>query len=131
MPRTEVVGRVVREYQLIQEDCISCGIEFAIPEWLYDRLREKGDTFYCPQGHSMSYTKPTVQVLRDKLRAKEAELSAERDQRAAAEREVQELKAKAQRAAKRAAAGVCPCCHRTFQQLARHVKAKHPEMLKS
>jgi hypothetical protein len=22
--------------------------------------------------------------------------------------------------------GVCPCCNRTFQQLARHMKAKHP-----
>jgi hypothetical protein len=21
----------------------------------------------------------------------------------------------------------CPCCNRTFQQLARHMKAKHPE----
>jgi hypothetical protein len=21
---------------------------------------------------------------------------------------------------------VCPCCHRTFQALARHIKTKHP-----
>lgn len=27
----------------------------------------------------------------------------------------------------RAANGVCPCCHRTFKQLARHMKTKHPD----
>ncbi len=28
---------------------------------------------------------------------------------------------------KRAANGVCPCCNRTFSDLARHMKAKHPD----
>lgn len=27
----------------------------------------------------------------------------------------------------RAAAGVCPCCNRTFHQLVRHMAAKHPD----
>lgn len=27
----------------------------------------------------------------------------------------------------RVGAGVCPCCKRTFQQLARHMKCKHPK----
>ncbi len=30
------------------------------------------------------------------------------------------------RTRKRVGSGVCPCCSRTFQQLARHMKAKHP-----
>jgi chemotaxis response regulator CheB len=30
---------------------------------------------------------------------------------------------------KRVANGVCPCCNRTFKQLARHMKAKHPEFV--
>lgn len=29
--------------------------------------------------------------------------------------------------AKRSAASACPCCKRTFRQLARHMAAKHPE----
>ena len=31
---------------------------------------------------------------------------------------------------KRAAAGVCPCCNRTFKQLARHMERKHPNYTK-
>lgn len=27
---------------------------------------------------------------------------------------------------KRIANGVCPCCHRTFQNLARHMAGQHP-----
>lgn len=30
----------------------------------------------------------------------------------------------------RAAAGVCPCCNRTFEQLGRHMTTKHPEYVK-
>jgi hypothetical protein len=36
-------------------------------------------------------------------------------------------KAATTRARRRSAAGTCPCCGRTFQQLVRHEKAKHPE----
>jgi hypothetical protein len=35
--------------------------------------------------------------------------------------------AELRRIQKRTAAGVCPCCNRTFQQLARHMKTRHPE----
>lgn len=27
----------------------------------------------------------------------------------------------------RVAAGVCPCCHRSFKQLSEHMKMKHPD----
>lgn len=30
---------------------------------------------------------------------------------------------------KRASAGVCPCCNRTFSQLARHMQTKHPTFI--
>lgn len=35
--------------------------------------------------------------------------------------------AEAERLATRANHGVCPCCKRTFSQLARHMKTKHPD----
>jgi DNA repair exonuclease SbcCD ATPase subunit len=31
----------------------------------------------------------------------------------------------------RASNGVCPCCNRTFQNLARHMHTKHPDFAKS
>lgn len=37
------------------------------------------------------------------------------------------MKGVATRLKNRAAHGVCPCCNRTFQQLARHMSAKHPD----
>lgn len=33
----------------------------------------------------------------------------------------------AERLRRRTAAGVCPCCNRSFVQLARHMKTKHPD----
>lgn len=39
---------------------------------------------------------------------------------------------KAERAPKQAqtriGAGICPCCNRTFSQLARHMQSKHPDV---
>jgi Asp-tRNA(Asn)/Glu-tRNA(Gln) amidotransferase A subunit family amidase len=57
----------------------------------------------------------------------------------AAERDQAKAEARGQKAAKtrikndrdrirdRVGAGVCPCCNRTFKQLARHMQAKHPD----
>jgi hypothetical protein len=54
-----------------------------------------------------------------------AAVQAERANRA--EREASIERDKLARLRKRAKHGVCPCCKRTFQQLARHMKQKHPE----
>jgi hypothetical protein len=36
--------------------------------------------------------------------------------------------AKTARKLSRVSAGVCPCCNRTFQNVARHMKTKHPDI---
>jgi hypothetical protein len=48
------------------------------------------------------------------------------------ERDTAERRRRAEKAAKtkiknRVAKGVCPCCNRTFQNLADHMKSKHPD----
>lgn len=48
-----------------------------------------------------------------------------------ADRDYTENRRRAEKAAKtrlknRAKAGVCPCCNRTFKQLAAHMKTQHP-----
>ena len=108
-------------------DCCTCGIVFAMPDTMVRRMQATGGLFYCSNGHAQSYTTSEGQRLREKLdeqtrasthmaeRAKQAE--------AAEQKAVREIK----RLNKRSAAGVCPCCNRTFQQLARHMKAKHAE----
>lgn len=65
--------------------------------------------------------------LRERLRAERdraARLAAERDQ---AEASARAYKGAATKARKRAKAGTCPCCKRTFQQLARHMASQHPD----
>lgn len=116
-------------------DCSECGGHIALTPNLERTLRESHATFYCPIGHHQYFpAKTDAERLRDALHAadieksrlaksvREAEMLANDAvfRQALAERETARLK-------KRARAGVCPCCNRTFVQLARHIKTKHPE----
>jgi hypothetical protein len=98
--------------------------------------------WYCPNGHSQHYSgKSEAEKLKEQL-------AEERRQRERAEQNIaywqdeakeQTEKAKhernrangykghATRITRRVKAGVCICCNRTFQDLARHM-AKHPQL---
>jgi NMD protein affecting ribosome stability and mRNA decay len=111
--------------------CGECGIQFAAPRW-YFQARRDGDqnvkTFYCPNGHPRAFVESENVKLRrerDRLIQQAARLE---DERRAAERAAAKERQERQRLEKRIGAGVCPCCSRTFQQLARHMKNKHPEV---
>lgn len=112
--------------QFVVEDCCrqGCGIAFGIPRDLYDRLRaDTGTVFYCPNGHGQSYTgKSDAQKLRD-AEARETHL---KDQLEAAEAEAESRRGQILRDRVRFAAGVCPCCNRSFPQIRRHIATKHP-----
>jgi hypothetical protein len=56
--------------------CASCGVEFCLPDGLHAARRKDGRSFWCPNGHSLSFS-PT----RDEKRIAELE-----QQLAAAER---------------------------------------------
>lgn len=51
----------------VQESCCECGVNFGIPSHFHTHLKRNKQTFYCPNGHSMSYTKSTAQILQEKL----------------------------------------------------------------
>lgn len=115
--------------KLIATSCW-CGIPFAIPENLHTQMHDGGNSCHCPNGHSMYYDNSykdrlaAEQAKHDQTRARlDAEKTALTAQKAATTRE----KNKRERIEKRVAAGVCPVCNRTFQQLARHMKGQHPE----
>lgn len=97
-----------------------CGINYAIPAPLDLVARENGQTVYCPLGHQWSYTEPEIPAMQKKLDAAVAARRAAEDQLAAANRE-------RERQATRTKNGVCPCCNRSFVQLARHMKSQHPD----
>jgi len=111
-------------------DCPRCGVLFAVTEELDDRWRSNGKSFYCPNGHSMSYTDNTEKRLREakdalaRERARNDQLRAERE---AAERKASAAKGQVTKIRNRVARGVCPCCNRTFADLAAHMATKHPD----
>src|SRR5690606_3209460 len=47
--------------------CAECGVEFCLPNNLVNKLRETRRTFYCPNGHALSYKRSTVDELRDEI----------------------------------------------------------------
>lgn len=114
---------------LVTETCVNCGVPFAIPDYMQKRLiQNQGTSFYCPSGHQQHYTgKTETQRLREQLNAQLQESTRQAEnakiERAARERAEAELA----RHKKRSAAGTCPCCKRTFQELTRHMQTKHPE----
>lgn len=129
------------EVGLTTETCITCGIAFGMPEDFHANLRRNGKTFYCPNGHSMWFGKGEADRLREQLRAAEAQATAAKDQadaarrhaqaetnmRQAAERSAAAFKGQVTQLRNRVARGQCPCCHRTFADVARHMVSQHPE----
>lgn len=113
---------------LVTVHCGECDIHFGMPRYLYDARRIDQLGWYCPVGHRRHFcTKSEVQELREKLANAEARADHANDQKLAALRDNARLQTKARRLAKRASAGVCPCCTRSFTNVARHMKTKHPD----
>jgi hypothetical protein len=132
---------IERKHKLVTETCARCGVLFAMEEaFQKERLADKAN-FCCPEGHLQSYQgKSEAAKLREQLEeerrkrqraeqavAREADWRREAEDRAKHERHrANGYKGHATRITKRAKAGVCPCCNRTFQQLARHMATQHP-----
>jgi hypothetical protein len=109
------------------EECCKCGIVFAMPGYLKRRRYDEGGLFYCPNGHGQHYAKSEVQRLREKLDEQTREATRQAARAASAEQAEHKTKLEINRLKKRVSNGVCPCCNRTFKQLARHMECKHPE----
>ena len=113
--------------------CANCGVMFAMPKKMLAERREDGASFYCPNGHSLVFKATEAQRLRKQLESTQQQVQQaygyathERDQRQAAERSNAALRGVITKTKKRAAAGVCQCCNRTFQDVARHMANQHP-----
>jgi hypothetical protein len=114
--------------------CCDCGMTFHVPEfWRRERL-EKGGGFHCPNGHPLRYGETELdrlrkQVEQEKKRAEWARTEAEdwRKQCEASNRTSAAVRGHLTRVKKRIAAGVCPCCKRSFRNVERHMRNKHPD----
>ena len=123
------------EVEAVWITCSECHIPFAITRDHQDRLRSKRATFYCPNGHTQWYPgKTEAEKVREEMQAKLDEANRlrewERQQRILADKAEKAAKKKLKTQTIRINAGVCPYCHRTFKQLAAHMKCKHEEITK-
>jgi hypothetical protein len=115
--------------------CGECAIPFAIPSNLDNAAQKDGRSFWCPNGHKISYSETENQRLARELTAAkkrqgwaEANATAARDQAEAAERSARAYKGHATRIRNRFGAGMCPVdgCRRHFNNLADHMTTEHP-----
>lgn len=116
---------VTRELEIME--CPFCFITFGVPKRLLTAKQQNGTEFWCPNGHDLNFQenenaklRRERDLLRQRLAMKDDQIAEANERTAAAQKEIDRL-------AKRANHGVCPCCKRTFSQLARHMKDKHPE----
>jgi hypothetical protein len=109
--------------------CYLCGTQWGMLERLVGRARQLGKdvVFYCPNGHGQCFTESEC----NRLRKEKESLTARLDQERASTRDLKAANARLvsdkQRLRNRAAHGVCPCCHRSFVNMAKHMKTKHPK----
>ena len=115
--------------ELTEINCGECGGVYALNERYRKQQYEKGGSWHCPYcqtGWGYGGNSENSQLKR--------QLEAERVRKDNALAEANRLRASltAQKGLttklqNRVKAGVCPCCNRTFKQLAAHMQSKHPE----
>jgi hypothetical protein len=116
------------EETLVAVRCGECGVWFGMTEFMHAKRLEDKKFWFCPNGHNRHFIgKSEAEKARERAEAAERRLAATRDLLTQEERSHAATRGHLTRVKKRASAGVCPCCNRTFQQLARHMKSKHPE----
>jgi hypothetical protein len=127
---------------LKEVECCQCSVKFGLAAQTEAELRHSSHNFYCPYGHQQHFPqgeskeqKLFAQLEAERLArqraeqrvAYQADMRREAEERAEKERRrANGYKGHATRITKRAKAGVCPCCNRTFENLRRHMDTKHP-----
>jgi hypothetical protein len=120
---------VTRELEV--HECPVCFITYAAPKRLFEAKCRNGSSFFCPNGHSLSFHDDENDKLRrerDQLKQQLAEKDDRIDELVAAKYAVI---TEAKRLARRAHAGTCPHCQRSFANMARHIRHQHPEEVKA
>lgn len=126
---------IVLETELELTTCCACGVAFAFPVMLMRKRLNDHQTFYCPNGHHLSFPgKSDAEKAQAEVEKYRALLKKEREyaagvvsERNAAQRSLIATKAAHTRTKNRIANGVCPCCHRSFVELQKHMASQHPD----
>lgn len=117
------------QWQVVR--CCKCSATFAVTDDFYRVAMERCEQFlfYCPNGHEQHYVRGQSEI--DKVRQErdrlKQQIAAKNDEIAHERRRVAAARGQVSRLTRRLKAGLCPCCNRSFQNLARHMSTKHPD----
>ena len=116
------------EITLVQEICPNCGVTFGMPSDYQQQRQKDHGTFYCPNGHSQYYPADNeVERLKKRLASQRETTQYYRQRMENVEGSLRTTKGQVTKLKKRIANGVCPCCHRHFANLERHMQGQHPD----
>ena len=104
-----------------------CGHFVAMTPERWKHFQATGAGWHCPEGHESVFKEPENAVLKRQLAQAQEMTNAAQTAAQMARLERDGALTRLAAVNKRAVAGVCPKCHRTFQQVARHMKSKHAE----
>lgn len=114
--------------------CGECGVTWAMPAPLRSARLSDGKSFFCPNGHERVFRDTEEARLRRALDAERRARERSEELRKAALKEAEhnaiewrKSKTRLRTMRERVKHGVCPCCKRSFVQLARHMATQHPD----
>jgi len=112
--------------------CGQCGGTYAISEKYRKEKWEKNGNWNCPycQCNWGYFGKTQLEKANERTERAEREANTQRALKHDALNSVRSHKAAKTRLKNRIKNGVCPCCKRTFTNVSRHMKCKHPDYSK-
>lgn len=121
---------------LTVKHCPVCYIQYAAPEAMFKKMQSTGGTWFCPNGHNLVFSENTIEKLEKRLKdaAEQSEYYSKRisslhNQLTDKNNAIRAEKAAKTRLKNRIKNGVCPCCNRSFHNVARHMETMHPDFL--
>jgi len=122
------MSNVTLDVDFTVRQCSECGITYCLPQNFSRARSEDHKSWYCPNGHSQYIPALSdAEKLRKQLDDEKRRHSQTQMELMAAEQKVTSVQKEKSRLQKRVKNGACPCCHRQFTQLSRHMKSKHPD----
>lgn len=112
-------------FTIEEVECCSCGHVIFMTDDFMTRRKRDHNSWYCIACGTNQSWRGESDI--DKIR-RERDAYKQREETIRADLEA--TRKKMERLNKRVTRGVCPCCNRTFKQLATHMKNKHPELVK-
>ena len=115
---TEVLLMVAIETEM----CCNCGVPFGMERgYRRTKLNEK-TIYYCPNGHGQHYIGKRIEEELADTQARLRDVRAERDRLS---EDNMNLAKKNRTFRLKAKAGMCAFCHRSFQNVKRHMDTQH------